>query len=118
MLADCTDPNLLKIIKLLRSFLQLIQVLVPIGLIVMGSIDLGKGVISSNEDDIKKGQKIFIKRCISAILVFLVATIVSFVMSFVGSNSWKSCWQSAAAATSGSTSSTGEGNWRYRQSIE
>lgn len=92
MLYDCTDPNLIKIIALLRSFLQLIQILIPIALIVLGSLDLGKAVISTNEDDIKKAQKTFMKRCIAAILVFLVATIVGFIMGFVGNTEWRDCW--------------------------
>jgi hypothetical protein len=89
---DCSDPDFQKIISLVRSLMEIIQILVPIGLIVMGSIDLGKAVISSSEDNIKKSQHLFIKRCIAAVLVFLVVMIVNFVMSFVGNSNWQECW--------------------------
>lgn len=95
---DCTkDTSLLSIIKLLKLLLQLIQLLVPIGLIIMGSIDLGKAVISSDEKKIAENQKLFLKRVIAAILVFLVVTIVSFAMGFVGgvtgNSNWQDCWK-------------------------
>ncbi|MDD4298669.1 MAG: hypothetical protein PHS98_03460 [Bacilli bacterium] len=86
------DPNLIAIIKYIKKLLQVIQILIPIGLIVMGTIDLGKAVISSNEDEIKKGQLTFMKRAAAAVLVFLVATIVNFVMGFLGESQWKECW--------------------------
>lgn len=94
----CTNADFLTIIKLIKSFIGVIQILVPIGLIIMGSIDFGKAVMAANEDDIKKGQKIFIKRCIGAILVFLVSVIVTFVMGFVGNQTWKACWTASAVA--------------------
>ena len=93
MLFDCNDSNLVPIIKFIKSLLQLIQFLVPIGLIVLGSIDFGKAVIATNEDDIKKAQKVFMRRCIAAVLVFLVATIVTYVMGMIGNNAWKTCWK-------------------------
>ena len=96
---DCSDPNLAKILGLIKKIVELIQVLVPIGLILMGSIDFGKAVISSNEDAIKKEQKKFISRCIAAVLVFLVVVIVNFVMGFVGEESWQNCWASAPLDT-------------------
>ena len=89
---DCTNADFQKIITLLKSFLQVLQIVIPIGLIIMGTIDLGKAVISSNEDDIKKGQKAFMKRCLAAVLVFLVVTIVNFVTGFVGGTEWSACW--------------------------
>lgn len=95
MLFDCTDSNFTKILGLIKAFLQLVQILIPIALIVLGSLDLGKAVMSSNEDAIKKSQKALINRVIAAVMVFLVATIVSFVMGFVGNNDWKDCWKSA-----------------------
>ncbi|MDD2181692.1 MAG: hypothetical protein PHW32_04930 [Bacilli bacterium] len=93
---DCSDPNLAKILGLIRNIVELIQILVPIALILMGSIDFGKAVISSNEENIKKEQKKFISRCLAAVLVFLVVAIVNFVMNFVGEDSWQGCWSASS----------------------
>ena len=93
----CDD--LAPIIKLVKSFIGLIRFGVPIILIVMGTLDLAKAVISSKEDEMKKAQGSLIKRLIYAVAVFLVVTIVSVVMGMVADsgatkdgNSWKDCW--------------------------
>jgi hypothetical protein len=93
---DCTQGNLKTIITLLKLLLQLLQIVVPIGLIIMGTLDFGRAVIASDEGAIKKSQKRFINRCLAAVLVFLVAAIVNFAMAFLGNDAWKDCWQANA----------------------
>ena len=56
---------------------------VPILLIIFGMLDLGKSVIASKEDEIKKGQQLFIKRLIAAIIVFFVIAVVQLVVNLV-----------------------------------
>ena len=62
-----------------------IKIGIPILLIILGMIDLGKAVVAQKEDEIKKGQSLFIRRLISALLVFLVVFIVQLVVRFVAS---------------------------------
>lgn len=88
---DCTT-QLGDIIGVVGFVLRVIQYAVPIILIVIGSIDLVKAVIAGKEDDVKKNQKILIKRAIAAVLVFLVPMIVSTLLGLIGSESWKDCW--------------------------
>ena len=90
--ATCTPAELGTLVAVLKSVLVIIQIAIPIGLIIFGTIDLGKAVIASDEKKIAENQKVLLKRVIAAILVFLVATIVSFAMGFVGNNSWRACW--------------------------
>lgn len=92
----CTAVELKNLIGIIKSVLQLIQIIIPIGLIVWGTLDLGKAVIASKEDDIKKAQQLLIKRAITAVLVFLIVAIVSFLMKFVGNSEWKNCWTNAS----------------------
>ena len=61
---------------IIKYVLLIIQILVPIFLVIFGSIDLFKGVYAQKEDEIKKGQQIFIKRLIAGVLVFFVIAIV------------------------------------------
>lgn len=84
------------------------QIGIPILLILMGSIDLGKAVISSDDKAIKESTSKLIKRCISAIAVFFVVTIVKLLMNIIATNakeesgdnasgtseatSWAACW--------------------------
>jgi len=104
-LFSCTDgtqaaEGIIRIFSLVKSFLTLIQIAVPIGLIIMGTIDFSKAVMASDEDKMKKAQNIFIKRIIYALLVFLVVVIVRFTMNFISGsntnvNSWLECWEKA-----------------------
>jgi preprotein translocase subunit SecG len=63
-----------------------IQVIVPILLIIWGMLDLGKAVMAQKEDEIKKGQQIFIRRLTAAVILFFVITIVSFVVNLFSGN--------------------------------
>lgn len=96
----CTD--LMPLLKLVRhGLIPVIQIGIPIILIVLGMLDLGKAVIASKEDEIKSAQKLLIKRAIYAVAIFFVVLIVTAVFNLVGSSSgentatWYSCWDKA-----------------------
>ena len=72
-----------KIPELTSYAIRLIQVAVPVILVIMGTIDLFKGISSSKEKKIKKGQQIFIKRLIIAVIIFFIAVIVKFIISII-----------------------------------
>lgn len=71
---------------IVSTVVLLIKIVVPILLIIFGMLDLGKAVVASKEDEIKKGQQLFIKRIISAVIVFFVIQIVQIVIRFVSGN--------------------------------
>ena len=83
------------VFRVARFIINLFRFIVPIVLIILGSIDLLKAVIAGKEEDIKKNQGILIKRAIAALILFLVPTIVMTVMGWIGNDEWKSCWNSA-----------------------
>ena len=62
--------------ELIHTLIVIIKFGVPILLIIFGMLDIAKGVIASKEDEIKSGQHMFIKRLISAVLVFFVIAVV------------------------------------------
>ena len=69
--------------KVLSIAYTIIQIAVPVVLVVTGTLDLFKGITANKEDEMKKGQQIFIKRLIAAALIFFVFVIVKVVVSFV-----------------------------------
>ena len=71
---------------LVSTIVLLIKIAVPILLIIFGMLDLGKAVVASKEDEIKKGQQLFIKRAISAVIVFFVIQVVQIIVRFVSGN--------------------------------
>ena len=75
-----------KIPAVVSTIIAIIRVAVPVLLVIFGSLDLAKGIIAGKEDEIKKGQQLFIKRLIAGALVFFVFIIVQFVISLVADN--------------------------------
>ena len=101
-----TCDNILPLVRLIRNgIIPLIQIGIPIILIILGMLDLGKAVIASKEDEIKSAQKMLIKRCIYAVAIFFVVMIVQVVFGLlsstgdaeIGSTStnWAECWDRA-----------------------
>lgn len=96
----CT--NIAPLIMLAKNIVHIIKIAIPIILILLAMLDLGKMVVASKEDEIKKNQKMLIKRFIYAVLVFFVATLVQIVFGLfegVGndveedSTKWTNCWK-------------------------
>ena len=65
-----------------RTIILLLQIVLPMGLIILGSLDFVKST-TANEDKIKKHQQRFVKRLISAAVVFMVISIVKIVTNMV-----------------------------------
>ncbi len=84
-----------------HGVMPLVQIGIPIVLIVLGTLDLGKAVISSDEKEVKSAQKRLIQRFIYAAAIFLVVTLVQVVMGIVAkggqgnTTGWQGCWDSA-----------------------
>lgn len=72
-----------KIPSLTSFAVTLVQIAVPVILVVMGTMDLMKGITAGKEDEIKKGQKLFVKRLVMGALIFFVIVAVKFIVSFV-----------------------------------
>ena len=96
---DICTGGISEAVGLAKMVIKVLQIAVPIGLIVMGTIDMAKAVIAGDEKKMKEAQKPFIKRIISAVIVFLIPFIVNLVMNLVttGNNAWKTCWNTANA---------------------
>ena len=97
---------LMPLIKLIKhGIIPLIQIGIPIILILLGMIDLGKAVMASKEDEIKAAQKLLIKRIIYAVAIFFVVLIVQVVFGLLDTTgdkeisnngqSWSTCWSKA-----------------------
>lgn len=108
ILADLTGCGQLSplILFLRKGIFPIIQLAIPIILIIMGSIDLGRAVLSSDDKQIKEATGRLLKRAIAAVAVFFVTTLVYLLMGMFGSAetgidtgtdvfNWKTCWESA-----------------------
>lgn len=99
----CEMSNLDPVWNIIGFIVKAIWIGVPILLIVLGMIDLGKAVIASKEDEVKKAWKAFGRRFLVAVAVFAVVWIVTAVFSMVANlggdavdeaqmTGWKACW--------------------------
>lgn len=95
----CVEPDLLRIIYFIKILINIIFIIVPISVIVMGLIDLSKSTVSSDEGEQKKNLRLFFKRIISAVFVFAVPWIVNVFMELLGDLTSKvslaDCWNNA-----------------------
>lgn len=66
--------------KIINEYMGWIRVLVPIAIIVLGTIDFVKAVFASKEDEMKKAQSTFMKRLIIGIIIFFIPTVVNIVI--------------------------------------
>ena len=73
--------------ELTNTAVTIIKIVIPVILIFFGMLDLGKAVMAQKEDEIKKGQQMFVKRLVAAVIVFLVFVIVQTVVSLVSNDS-------------------------------
>ena len=84
--ADATLSNVI------RTIYNGIRIAVPVILIIVGMVEMGKAIASQKEDEIKKAQSALIKKAVAAVLVFLMFSIVKIVISAVGgSETEKTC---------------------------
>ena len=105
--ADLIDEcgGLLPIFQIVRrGVMPIIWIGIPLVLLVMGTIDLGKAVISSDDKEIKASTGRLVKRIVYAVIIFFMVTIVNLVMDIITNandkdmiktDDWRACWQEA-----------------------
>ena len=70
--------------QILGYVVMILKIAIPLILIVMGMIDLGKAVVSSDEKAINKSVGSLVKRFVAAVVVFFIPTIVSAIFNILG----------------------------------
>ena len=95
----CSDYGLANILDTLRKILELLQIIVPILLIVMATVQFTKLVASP---DAKDGVKSLINKFMAAGICFFIPTFVNIVLTVIPSSGVVSktfqvsaCWQKA-----------------------
>ena len=68
---------------LVHTIYVILQIAVPVLIIIFGSLDLLKATIAQKEDEIKKGQHIFVRRLILGAVVFVVFALVQLAVGLV-----------------------------------
>ena len=72
-----------KIWKLVGQILLIFKIVIPLLLIIFGMIDLGKAVVGSKDEDVKKAITHLAFRAVAAVIIFFIPTLVGFIFSIV-----------------------------------
>lgn len=97
----CDQCGIQKILYLIKTLINIMRWVVPIGLIIMTSLDIAKKVLNPDE---KEGQQKIMRRVIAALLVFFVPLFIRIVLGLVdiglgrdtgAYNSTVGCWNKA-----------------------
>ncbi len=70
--------------QIIGWILWVFKIAIPIIIIIFGMIDLGKAVVASKDDEIKKSVKSLAIRAIAGIIIFFVPTLVGAIFGLVG----------------------------------
>lgn len=78
----CDEVGVLKSLKIINIVITIAKILVPILLIIYGSIDYGKAALSDDQDALEKTTQLLIKKVIVGVMIFMIPTIVNSLISF------------------------------------
>ena len=87
----CNDAE--DIIVLVGKIVSIFQIAIPIILVVLGLVSLGKAGVASKDDEVKKATTGLVKKIVLAAAIFFIVTIVKMVVSLVGGDEMKHCWE-------------------------
>lgn len=80
---NCQD-TLGNVVSIVQEIFNWIKIIVPVLLILFGSMDYAKAVISNDNDILKKATNNFIKRAIAAIAIFFLPYLVNLLLNLPG----------------------------------
>ena len=87
ILSICSEPNILKIIRIIVLLINIIKIAVPIVLIIFLMIKIMGAVSKQNQEEISKTIKSSVPNLIAAVLIFLVPTFINMIVRLSMPNS-------------------------------
>ena len=82
ILGFCSDT--VGLWALIGRVINIIRIAIPVIIVLLGTIDLGKAVMAGKDDEIKTAQKMLIKRIIYGVVVFFVVVLVKALFTGIG----------------------------------
>ena len=69
---------------LVGKLLNIFRIVIPILVVIFGMVDLGKAVVGSKDDDIKKAAKQLLMRFIAGLVIFFIPELVKAAFGLLG----------------------------------
>ncbi len=76
-----------QIVKLIHLIYNAIRIAVPLILIIVGMVEMGRAITLQKEDEIKKAQNLLVRKAVTAGLVFLIVSLVGLIFSIASGES-------------------------------
>ena len=90
---SCAGTRLFPLFQLAKFIIVLIQIAVPFGLVIWGSLDWFKALIAHDEKEMRMKRKPFIQRVIAAIIVLVLPWLVQLIAeTFAGKSQTVDFW--------------------------
>lgn len=93
----CADT--VSVWKFIGEIIYIIRIVIPVLIILLGTLDLGKAVLAGEDKKIKEAQKSFIRRLIYGVAIFFIFVIVEVIFGLLGvetkEGDSKICWDCA-----------------------
>ncbi len=67
------------------QLITIFKIVIPVLIIIMGALDLGKAVVSSDEKEIKKATGALVRRFLAGIIIFFIPMIVNIAFGILDS---------------------------------
>ncbi len=75
-----------ELLDIIDEIFTWIKIIVPIIVIVLGSLDFAKAVLIQEKNELQKAGVTFVKRCIIAVAIFFIPTILNYILEWVNSS--------------------------------
>ena len=79
----CEQNGVRKTFQIVGYILYIAKIMVPLILIILGTIDFAKATISSDDKAPKDALAALVRRIIIAVIIFLIPTILNFLLGLV-----------------------------------
>ena len=110
-------------IYIIKTVYNIVKILVPVGIILFGMLELIKAIMSKDDTAIKKTQSALINKVIAGVIIFFIFIVVDLSLSLLEKNNvdvgdWLSCWQNPGTVDSSCTNKENQGGSIVHGGIE
>lgn len=98
LLDFCSDSK--AIWRFIGNIINILQIAIPVIIVLLGTIDLGKAVMAGDDKKIKEAQKMLIMRLIYGVAIFFIVVIVQIIFGLVadqGASTSSTCFACVAS---------------------
>lgn len=79
------DYNVMNTVRFAGYIIFFLEIAIPLIIIIVGTVDLGKAVISGDDKAVKDASTSIIKRIVAGIIIFFIPTVISLTTSAITS---------------------------------